>query len=278
MRNKEIHSFWLEGDLTDINLLTIRSFQDKGHKFIIHGYDSNLTKECEIRDASEVLPKSDWKYYTGLASKFRLGLIGDTLRARLLYKYGGVHVDLDVTCLKPIDFEEEYVFRPHNLGVVMNFVKCPPRSQFAQHYIDYTNSVDVNKNDWCGSFAGLIEGIKRYNLEPYIKTPEVLGMDEREWWKPLLQKNHPPRSEYIIHWCNTTGLNNNYIKGCYYQNLLKQYGLRETSGRSYVEYYCHRGVNILEHNFYRARNYWNKSDKQLLNKLGVEDGLRQSVS
>lgn len=256
MKNKEIHSFWLEGDLTDINLLTIRSFQDKGHRFIIHCYDSALTKECEVRDASEVLSKKDWKYYAGLASRFRLGLIGDTLRARLLYKYGGIHVDLDVTCLKPIDFEDEYVFRPHNMGVVMNFVKCPPLSRFAQYYIDYTNSINANKNDWCGSFSGLIEGVKLYRLERHIKAPEILGMDGREWWKPLLQKNMVPRSQYIVHWCKTTGLDSNYIKDSYYHNLLKQYNLGSNgnSGRSYMEYYCHRGLNILQHNFYRVLN------------------------
>ena len=155
----------------------------------------------------------------------RLGLIGDTLRARLLYKYGEVHSDLDVTCLKPIDFDSPYVFRPHGRGVVMNLVKCPKNSDFAKDYINYTNGIDVSKNDWEGSFSGLIESVKKHNLEPYIVKPEVLGMDDHAWWKPLLENDEQPKSEYIIHWCYSTRFQLEYKEGSYYHNLLKKHNL-----------------------------------------------------
>ena len=225
MINKDIHFFWLEGELSTINLLTIRSYRAHGHHCIIHCFDDKLTTECELRDASELYPKYQWRYYTGLHHNLRLGLIGDTLRARLLYKYGEVHSDLDVTCLKPIDFDSPYVFRPHGRGVVMNLVKCPKNSDFAKDYINYTNGIDVSKNDWEGSFSGLIESVKKHNLEPYIVKPEVLGMDDHAWWKPLLENDEQPKSEYIIHWCYSTRFQLEYKEGSYYHNLLKKHNL-----------------------------------------------------
>lgn len=225
MKNRDIHFFWLEGELTTINLLTIRSYQAHGHNCIIHCFEDNLTKECELRDAAELYPKYQWRYYTGLHHNMRLGLIGDTLRARLLYKYGEIHSDLDVTCLKPIDFEEEYVFRPHSSGVVMNFVKCPKFSDFAAYYVNYTNMIDVSKNDWIGSFSGLINGVKKYNLEKHIVAPEVLGMDDHIWWKGLLTSPEPPKSEYIVHWCYSTRFQLEYTEDSFYHKLLKQYNL-----------------------------------------------------
>ena len=223
--NKNIHFFWLEGELTTINLLTIRSYQAHGHNCIIHCFDDNLTKECELRDASELYPKYQWRYYTGLHHNMRLGLIGDTLRARLLYKYGEIHSDLDVTCLKPIDFEDNYVFRPHNRGIVANFIKCPKNSDFAAYYMHYTNMIDVSKNDWENSFAGLIDGVKKYNLEKYIKAPEVLGMDNHEWFKHLFFEDAPPPSEYIIHWSGSTQFFKEHTENSYFHKLLKQYNL-----------------------------------------------------
>ena len=225
MINENIHSFWLEGELSKINLLTIRSYQDKGHKFIIHTFDDKLTTECELRDASDILPRKEWRYYTALHPNMKLGLIGDTLRARLLNKYGEVHTDLDVTCLKPIDFKEDYVFRKHHRGVVMNFVKVPKECSFTHFYMNYTNCIDVNKNDWEGSFSGLIDGVRGLKLEEFIRKPEELGMDDHIWWKHLLENNEPPKSEYIIHWCHSTRFDLEYKKDSFYHNLLKQYNL-----------------------------------------------------
>ena len=222
---KDIHSFWIEGKLSDVNLLTIRSFKEYGHNFIIHTYDDKLTTECELRDASEVMKKEEGKYYKGLHKNMRLGLFGDTLRAKLLYKYGGIHVDMDVTCLKPFYFNSEYVFRPHDSGVVMNVVKCPKESSFAKYYINYTENKDVNENDWEGSFSGLINGVKELSLEKYIQKPEVLGMDNWVWWKDLLEEDKKPLSEYCIHWCYSTRFQLNYKKGSFYDKLLKKYGI-----------------------------------------------------
>ena len=75
MINKNIHSFWLEGELSKVNLLMIRSFQNFGHNVIIHTFNDKLTTECELRDASELYPKNEWRYYKRLHHHMRLGVI-----------------------------------------------------------------------------------------------------------------------------------------------------------------------------------------------------------
>ena len=77
---KNIHSFWIQGELSPINLLTIRSFKEMGHNFIIHTYNDKLTTECELRDASEVMKKEKGQYYTGLHPNMSLGLFGDNIK------------------------------------------------------------------------------------------------------------------------------------------------------------------------------------------------------
>lgn len=225
MTNKIINFFWIEGALEKVNLLTIRSFQDKGHTCIIHTYDDKLTTDCWLRDCSDVMKKEDGKLYKGLHHNMRLGLFGDTLRAKLLHKYGGLWVDLDVLCLKPFDFEEDYVFRKHDLGVVMNVVKCPKESEFALEYIKYTEAQDVTKNNWEGSFGGLINSVKKLGLEKYIRSEKELGMDNWQYWKPLLEEDIEPISEYCVHFCNSTKFDNSYKEGSFYDKMLKKYGI-----------------------------------------------------
>ena len=61
-------------------------------------------------------------------------------------------VDMDMTCLKPLNLKEEYVFRTHDLvPVVCNLMKAPKGSQCM--------------------------------FECYLKTKEQLNADNRVWLK-----------------------------------------------------------------------------------------------
>lgn len=233
--NKTVHSIWISGYLNIHHLLTIKSFLAHGHKFVLWIFDGALEPaaekyifsdpDFEIRDAREVLPESEVYYYEHLGEKFRFGGIAERLKAELLYKFGGWHVDLDVTCLKPLDFEAEYVLRPHPQGIVGNIIKAPAQSQLAAEYVAWTKQIDSENRDWEKSFRGLNVSVRRYGLQKYIVGPEVLGMDLPEWWQDFLFNNGkvPSDSTYALHWCSA--INEGCEEGSFYYSLLERYGL-----------------------------------------------------
>jgi len=84
MNNNTIYSFWISGVLKNINHLTIRSFQNHGHKFVIYAYEPfGLTGDCEVRDAREILPESEIFYYKNMLGgnpNFKFGGIAERLK------------------------------------------------------------------------------------------------------------------------------------------------------------------------------------------------------
>jgi len=97
---EESHAFWPYGQLSKIELLSLRSF-------IVNGYDVNLWTYGEIhnapsgvrvRNAREVLPESEVFLATNDRSYAQFS---DVFRYALLMKYGGLYFDADVVALKP---------------------------------------------------------------------------------------------------------------------------------------------------------------------------------
>lgn len=244
-----IYSFWISGKLQPINLLTIRSFQKHGHEIILYAYDVSVTNECEVRDARLILPESEIYYYKNMAGgnpNFKFGGIAERLKAEMLFRLGGWHVDLDVTCLKNFntaknflssegwEFKKdgsfitpEYILRPHNEGgIVANIIKAPAGSEFARRYVEHCKTIDENNTQWTKSFRGLNKIIADLQLEKYILPKEILGDDSSEYWEKFLKAGSKPNPElHAIHNCGAMARYNNYEKESYFESLLKEYNL-----------------------------------------------------
>ena len=119
-----IHGLWIGNTLSRLELLTLRSFVHWGHEFHLWLYDDLQTavpRGVCLRDARSVLPRArifhkrqrdpETGVGQGSASPF-----SDLFRYKLLYEYGGIWSDMDITCLRPFDFAEDYMFRAHRLG------------------------------------------------------------------------------------------------------------------------------------------------------------------
>lgn len=227
----QINSLWISGPLKPINYLTIKSFQDHGHEFILWSYDLTLDVPCEVRDAREILPESEIFYYknmNGGGNQWKFGGIAERLKAELLYAIGGWHVDLDVTCLKSFDdLNAHYVFAPHPAGIIGNIIKCPAKSDFAKHYLEHTKTINADNREWTKSFAGLQTALKKYKLEKYIQPISTFGIDEDAYIVPLLQDSDmvPPPSRHAIHWCGAMQWFESFEENSFYESLLQKYNL-----------------------------------------------------
>jgi hypothetical protein len=230
MNNKEIYSLWINGNLWDVHKLCVKSVQNFGHKLIIYSFDKNITTECEVRDAREIMDEKEIYYYKNMMGgnpNFKFGGIAEKLKAKMLGSLGGVHIDLDVVFLKEFDYAQEYVFRPHNLGIVGNVIKAPVWSELSQLYYRWTEKINENNTDWEKSFKGLNQFVKDLNLEQYIAPVEELGKDISEYWWDFIHTDKIPDEKLkLIHFCGAMDEFKNAKENSYYKKLLKKYDIK----------------------------------------------------
>lgn len=224
-KNQIISSLWIGRHLSLLELLTIQSFLRQGHRFKLYVYQELLTpvpEGCEILDANSILPKEAIFRYKN-ASQFGQGKgsvsgFSDIFRYKLLYETGGWWVDMDVTCLKKFDFSEEYFFRNHHeLNVVGNVMKCPPKSELMKRCFEQAIAqVNEENLDWHLPIKILNDNISNLHLSNHIH----LNVSNDDRWEKvkefLLQDINLPSNFYCIHWMNenwrSKGLDKNDFK------------------------------------------------------------------
>jgi glycosyltransferase involved in cell wall biosynthesis len=225
--NQVIHGMWIGSSLSKLELLTLHSFVRFGHEFHLWAYDeihTPLPPGVVLEDAERIIPQKKVfrKTNTDRASGVGRGSFGapfsDLFRYKLLYEQGGFWVDMDVTCLKPFDFQEDYLFRPHRVGVVGNIMKCPKHSVLMRETYEQVEREAHDKSEWLMPNRVLSENVRRLGLDSFIRADIC---NEDSWWhaiKPMVEQLSPiPYSWYAIHWINefwrTLARDQGYYKG-----------------------------------------------------------------
>jgi len=207
--NLNIHGLWIGKELSPMEILTIESFLQNGHKFNLWTYEEviNVPDGAEVRNAVEIVPEKMVFSYKH-RNKFGHGKgsyagFSDIFRYKLLYEHGGIWVDMDITCLKPFDFADEYLFRYHHkYERVGNIMKCPQGAEVMEWcYKRAVVEVDSENVQWELPIRILNDGINQYDLTGHTK---MISNDD-SW--PLVAKHvggKPPipNNWYAIHWMN----------------------------------------------------------------------------
>lgn len=229
--NRIVNGLWIGRTLSALELLTIKSFLNNGHDFHLWVYnelETPLPPGIQVMDANHVLPedkifryKNKDQYGHGKGS---LAGFSDIFRYKLLYDHGGWWVDMDVTCLKPLQFETPYVFRIHHeLKMVGNVMKCPRGSELMKRCFKIASEkVTADNRDWNLPIQILNDGIKDLGLEQYI-----LDISNQDSWltvkKFIIMDFKIPESWYVIHWVNEewnrNGINKDF---CGNRSLLRK--------------------------------------------------------
>lgn len=131
--NRVVQGLWVGGRLSELERLCIRSFCANGHEFHLYAYDElqNLPQAGGLRvlDAAEILPRSAVFTYRG-----RLSLAGfaDRFRWELMRQKGGWYADMDMVCLRPLDFSEAVVlgYESADCGSINSAIMKMPRNHF----------------------------------------------------------------------------------------------------------------------------------------------------
>ncbi|MDD2637011.1 MAG: glycosyltransferase [Bacteroidales bacterium] len=223
-----VNALWIGNILSPTELLTIKSFIDNGHDFVLWAYDeieTDLPQGAILKDANEIFPRTNvfcYKYPNQFGhGKGSYAGFSDIFRYKLLYLKGGWWTDMDVTCLKPLDFEDEYVFRTHHsLPMVGNIMKCPPNSKLMQKcFEEAVKKVDQNNRDWHLPIQILVDNVYVLKLDKYIKN--FSNQDSWNIIREFLKKTVPiPENWYVIHWVNEEWRRNNISKIAFIKSSL----------------------------------------------------------
>ncbi|MBB5514839.1 hypothetical protein FHS89_000845 [Rubricella aquisinus] len=113
-----IGTFWTGSDLSWFEQLTIQSYLDAGHHVVLYTFDEigNIPDGTEIRDAADIGTPVLWDTST------RKGRVcfSDLFRLYMIRETGFLWSDLDAYCVKPFDWDSEYVFGYVKLEQVVN--------------------------------------------------------------------------------------------------------------------------------------------------------------
>ena len=186
-----VQSLWVGNKLSELEILSIKSFQKLGHQFILYTYGKvrGIPSGTIVKDGTKIIKKKD-------LFKFKKGLLpfSDIFRYKMLYEKGGYWVDLDMIALKPLKFREPYIFSSErtiqkgpyrnrtkteiaNIGIL----KAPPKSEFYKELFDRCIEEEkkgVKEN--IQFMRTMREVLEEYGFEKYVKPAKMFC--PLDWW------------------------------------------------------------------------------------------------
>jgi hypothetical protein len=188
-----INSLWIGRPLSAIERLCITSFLRNGHEFHLYCYDKigSVPAGTVLRDAAEILPASEIFSYQHGSAKGSLAAFANLFRQKFLLERGGWWVDADVVCLRPFDFEGDFVFASewiNSASRVTNAVlKFPKGHRIARLCYEMAREKDRAQLQYMEIGPLLVDRIVRENsLESFVKPPEVFCPLPNWQWASLL--------------------------------------------------------------------------------------------
>jgi len=165
VNNNTIRSLWI-GELTKLEILAIKSFLANGHKFELYCYEDiqGVPEGTILIDANEIIPKDKiWTYDNGSLAGF-----SNNFRYNLLYEKGGWWVDMDTICLKPFDFDSDYVFSTEKekhdaYHINLAALKITPKHKLMGELLD--GSMKNNSLTWGSTGPSFLRGIVNANKD-----------------------------------------------------------------------------------------------------------------
>lgn len=111
-QNQTIKGLWVGEKLSPIEILSIKSFIKQGHSFELFVYApvKNVPNGVVLEDAGQIIPPDRVEACFSGSKRIPMGVFSDLFRYKLLNDLGGWYSDLDVVCLKSLDFDQDYVF------------------------------------------------------------------------------------------------------------------------------------------------------------------------
>lgn len=264
MNNKIIQGLWIKGELSFMEQLSIKSFLANNHEYHLYIYDDvkNIPEGTVVKDGNEILPENRIFTYQSGWGKGGYSGFSNFFRYHLLNIKGGWWADTDVICLKPFDFNSEYVISSSYEGkwgeIANNCVlKLPKGSEFTQHLVQECDHKDPSQIKFGETGPHLVQkAVRKFHYQHYIVSyqafcpitwravkkmvyaEEKLTLqkaitDAKDLVRPLLKPKTKPgkitKNSYAVHLWNEIWRQNQlekngvYDRKCLYERLKNRY-------------------------------------------------------
>lgn len=186
-----VQSLWVGDKLSQMEQYSIKSFLNTGHEYHLYTYNKikGIPKGVKIKSGNKIMPKKDIFKMQDTFLPF-----SDIFRYKLLYEKGNYWVDLDMICLKKLDFKEPFIFSSERTiqkgayKMVVKFVpnigvlKAPPKSEFYRELFEKCMEYHKkSKSKEKITYMRLLrEMIDEYKYKKYVKPPKYFC--NLDWW------------------------------------------------------------------------------------------------
>lgn len=165
-----VSMLWIEGRLSTLEELSIRSFLQCGHAVDLHTYDPTLAVPDGVRlvDANELIPRDQLFRSSTVIGKGSWGPFSDLFRFTLLHQRGGIWCDADIVCLKPLDFmagrtcfASEYASARESARAVATtcFIAAPRGDPLIAECLRRTAAIGRHQMKWADSGPGVVRAV-----------------------------------------------------------------------------------------------------------------------
>ena len=241
-----INMLWIGPRLSALERLSIASFLGNGHpvRLFTYGDVDGIPAGVEHHDGREVLPASSVFTYAEGFGKGSVAGFADMFRYKLLLDHGGYWSDSDTVCLKPFDFESEYVVGRERLPpdettgqarerLAIGVLKVPRNSRVMLECYAIVNEANKAEIKWGETGPKLVtQRFVRHGLMGHSLPPDVFY--PLDWWRTEELVTKPldvPGESYAVHLWNEIwrhkGLDKDgaYPRDCAFEALKRRYGV-----------------------------------------------------
>lgn len=249
--NISIKGLWIGNELSPNEVLCVKSYLHHGHTFQLYTYDGvqNIPKGVVIKDANQIIPRSEIFTFTNREHKQSLAAFADMFRFKLLYELGGWWSDMDAVCLKPYDFDQDYVFmqekqKNQDNRVCNGIIKCPAGSSIMKACFDSVVEMRENINSQIWTATGPIllgKMVNRFQLNEFVLPQEFFSPIGYYEIDKLFSTFVPGPESCSVHLYNEVWSMRDiskygvYPKGCLLEKLKRDYSVSNEYGNLLVE-------------------------------------------
>ena len=162
MAGEVVQALWVGSRLSSMEQLSICSFLRHGHPVHLYAFGpmANVPEGTTVRSAAEILPESEVFIYRRGPGKGSTAAFSDPFRYRLLLERGGWWTDLDMVCVRPLQFEDEHVYgceRTRDGGPAVNVAlfRAPAGSPIVRRCDERVRQIDKSTAKW-GHFGPVL--------------------------------------------------------------------------------------------------------------------------
>ena len=236
--NKIVQGLWIGGELSNLEKLSIQSYIDNGHEFHLYTYDDvkGVPSEAIDKDGNDIISKSELFFYTTPDHYGSYSAFSNWFRYKLLLEKGGWWSDMDMICLKPLNFPNEHTFSSEFTGegdkhITSGLIKAPVGSEVMKYCWDKTQ--EIGKEIKWGQIGPRLvkEAVENFKLENNVEEPTVFCPTHYEDMESLIGTKNPniQTHTHTIHFWNETWRTTNrnkddlFDENCLYEVLKKRY-------------------------------------------------------